>query len=367
MAKRKVLLTGKRFLYLFLIFLFFPSLIYSQNRVNGRVVDKRTEEPIIGASIAFPGTHTGTITDIDGYFTFPVSEELPVVLHISYMGYRTEEINIYDLNESLLVELTENLYYLEGVVVVGYGTQKRKDITGSVASLKDKDLNLEIATSVDQLLQGVSAGVQVQQSSSEPGGGISVRIRGGSFINAGNEPLYVIDGLPINNSSTLSASSGQGGLAENQTPRNPLNSLNTNDIESIEILKDASATAIYGSRGANGVIIITTKRGRKDGTTVNYSFNAGVQQVAKKIDVLSTEQYIRTMNELSVERGGTAVFTTEDINRIGKGTDWQDEIFRNAFVQSHNLSLSGGNEKTSYYTSFNYLSQDGVVKKYWYR
>jgi TonB-linked SusC/RagA family outer membrane protein len=235
-------------------------------------------------------------------------------------------------------------------------------LTGAVSSIKERDFNKGVVASVDQLLQGTTPGLSIQQSSSEPGGGVSVRIRGNNSINAGTSPLYVIDGFPVDNSNNLSASSGEGGLGSNLSPKNPLNSLNTNDIESVEVLKDASATAIYGSRAANGVVLITTKKGAKGKTKVSYSFDGGLQQIANKIDILSTSDYIQTINALFKERGEKEVFSEADIQRIGKGTDWQDEILREAFIQSHNLSFSGGNGDFSYFTSFNYLGQDGIVK-----
>jgi TonB-linked SusC/RagA family outer membrane protein len=332
--------------------------------LQGQVVDKRSNETIIGATVLLKGDKagSGTVTDFDGRFNLNVPS-LPATVVVSHLGYRPQEIDIYEVSsEALLIPLVEDLNLLNEVVIIGYGTVRKRDLTGSVSSIREEHFNKGVSVSVDQLLQGTTPGLNIQQSSSEPGGGVSVRIRGNNSINAGTSPLYVIDGFPVDNSSNLSASSGEGGLGSNSAPKNPLNALNTNDIESVEVLKDASATAIYGSRAANGVILITTKKGKEGKTKVSYSFEGGVQQVAKKIDVLSTADYIRTINAQFRERGDSEVFSQADIERIGKGTDWQDEILKEAAVQSHNLSFSGGNDVMSYFTSFNYVNQDGIVR-----
>jgi TonB-linked SusC/RagA family outer membrane protein len=355
--------TSWKFLSFFILFSAASVLSVNAQTFKGTALDSRTNEPVIGASVLIKGgaAGSGTVSDINGEFTLEVTE-FPVVLVISYVGYKPQEIDVYEIPESLIVHLHEDLNVLNEIVIIGYGTVKKSDLTGAVSSIKEADFNKGVSASVDQLLQGTTPGLNIQQSSSEPGGGVNVRIRGNNSINAGTSPLYVIDGFPIDNSGNLPASSGEGGLAPNQTPRNPLNSLNPADIASVEVLKDASATAIYGSRAANGVILITTKKGQSGKTKVNYSFEGGLQAIAGKIDILSTADYIRTVNELALERGQSIVFSDSDIRRIGKGTDWQDEILKEAFVQSHNLSFSGGNDVLSYFTSFNYLNQDGIVK-----
>jgi TonB-linked SusC/RagA family outer membrane protein len=249
---------------------------------------------------------------------------------------------------------------LDNVVVIGYGSVKKSDITGAVSSLTSKDFNKGVNVSVTQLISGRAAGVNVTQTSSEPGGGLSVRIRGASSVNAGNDPLYVIDGLPIDNSAPIGGGAGRGFPGGSQA-RNPLNALNPNDIESVEILKDASAAAIYGSRGANGVVLITTKKGKIGKLSVTYDAYVGTQEVANKLDILTTAEFIQAQNELGVARGGTAPFSEADITAIGAGTDWQNLIFRSAPVQNHNLSFSGGNEATKYFVSMNYYDQDGLI------
>jgi TonB-linked SusC/RagA family outer membrane protein len=355
---------------LFILFLLvawsYITPVAGQNNVllRGQVVDKRSNEVVIGASVLLKGdkANSGTVTDVNGQFSLNLPS-LPTTIVVSYLGYRAQEIDIYEAStETLVIPLVEDLNLLDEVVVIGYGTVKKRDLTGSVSSIREEHFNKGVSASVDQLLQGTTPGLNIQQSSSEPGGGVSVRIRGNNSINAGTSPLYVIDGLPVDNSNNLPASSNEAGLGGNLTPRNPLNALNTNDIESVEVLKDASATAIYGSRAANGVILITTKKGKDGKTKVSYSFDGGLQQVATKIDVLSTADYIQTINAQFRERGDAEVFSQADIQRIGKGTDWQDEILRVAAIQSHNLSFSGGNENLSYFTSINYLNQDGIVR-----
>ncbi|MBB4080737.1 TonB-linked SusC/RagA family outer membrane protein [Lewinella aquimaris] len=323
--------------------------------VNGNVTGS-DGEPLIGATIMVKGTTRGTVTDYNGDFTLDEVPETSTLV-FTYTGYSTQEVPATgDLN----IVLAEGIA-MEEVVVVGYGTVKKSDLTGAVSSLKTEDLNPGANASVDQMMQGRAAGVQINQSSAEPGGGLSIRVRGASSINAGNEPLYVIDGFPIDNSPNLS-SGGAGGIGANESPRNPLNSLNPNDIASIEILKDASATAIYGSRGANGVIIVTTKKGAGEQLTVSYNAYAGLQTVAKELDILSTQEYITLMNDLSVARGQDPVFSAADITAIGAGTNWQDEVYRNAPVMDHNLSLSGRAGSTSVYASVNYFNQQGVVE-----
>ena len=326
--------------------------------VTGTVLDQ-DGQPLPGANILEKGTTNGTQTDFDGNYSISVGGE-DAILVISYIGFSTKEIPVAG-QSAINITLEESAAGLDEVVVVGYGTQKKSDLTGAVSSLGQDDMNPGGNASVDQMMSGRAAGVQISQSSSAPGGGLAIRIRGASSVNAGNDPLYVIDGFPIDNSPNLSGG-GAAQVGDNQSPRNPLNALNPADIQSIEILKDASATAIYGSRGANGVILVTTKKGREGRVNVTYDAYAGMQSVAKKIELLSTTEYINTINTLSVEQGNPAVFTAEDISGIGNGNNWQNEVFRSAPIINHNLSLSGGSEKTSYYASMNYFDQDGVVK-----
>lgn len=323
------------------------------------VVQDPTGIPLAGTNILEKGTTNGTQSDFDGNFTLVVTDE-NVTLVASYIGFSTKEIPVAG-QATITISLEENAAALDEIVVIGYGTQKKSDLTGSVTSLNQDDLNPGANASVDQMMVGRAAGVQINQASSEPGGGLAIRIRGSSSVNASNEPLYVIDGFPIDNSPNL-GSGGAAQVGENLSPRNPLNSLNPADIQSIEILKDASATAIYGSRGANGVILITTKKGKEGRINITYDTYAGIQSAAKNLEVLSAEQYISFINDLSVEQGNEPVFSAANIAEIGNGVNWQDEVYRSAAVTSHNLSASGGTANTNYYTSFNYFDQQGIVK-----
>ncbi len=221
------------------------------------------------------------------------------------------------------------------MIVVGYGTQRKRDVTGAVVSLKPENFNKGASASLNQLISGKAAGVRVVQNSNEPGGGISVNIRGAGSVSAGSDPLYVIDGLPLDNTPPI-AGTGRNYVTTN-TPRSPLNSINPNDIESIEILKDASATAIYGSRGANGVIMITTKKGKEGSSRVNYSGYVGVQNVVNRLRLLNAQEYMEVLNDIIANGGGSA---SEKVTGIQNGgTDWQDQIYqKNAMIQSHNIS-----------------------------
>jgi len=341
-----------------IIFLSFLLNISAQTfQVRGTVTDP-DGGPLTGASVQVKNGKAGTSTDSSGSFTISVTAANATLI-ISSIAFATQEVNIRN-RLNITVRLTPSSSTEDEVVVVGYGTQRKKDITGAVTSLSAEDFNKGANVSVSQLIAGRAAGVNITQTSSEPGGGLSVRIRGASSVNAGNDPLYVIDGLPVDNGAPIDGSAGRGFPAGSQA-RNPLNSLNPNDIESVEILKDASAAAIYGSRGANGVVLITTKKGKSGQLRVNYDTYFAIQQVANKLDILTTSEYIKAQNELSVARGGSIVFTPGDIAAIGAGTDWQNLIFRDAPMQSHNLSFSGGNANTKYYASLNMFDQQGVI------
>ncbi len=327
-------------------------------KIKGSVFDDNGD-PVIGANIVVEGSTNGTITDIDGNFFLQVPKN--ALLHISYIGYLDQKVKIGN-NTDIRVVLKEDTQTLDEVIVVGYGTMKKSDITGSVASVRLDDLKEGASTSVDQMLLGKSAGVNVVQSSGEPGGGFSVNIRGASSINGGVSPLYVIDGVPIDNSRPVSQGSIVG-FSDSRSPRNPMSSINPADIESLEILKDASATAIYGSRGANGVILITTKSGKAEKMKVSYSGSVGIQSPSGKLDLLSAADYKRVLNEIIDASGDAEANRVGDIANGGRGTDWQDEVTRqNAITHEHQLSFSGGNSKTYYYTSFNYVNQEGIVK-----
>ena len=326
-------------------------------KIKGVVRDE-TGEPIIGANVIEKGTSNGLITDLDGAFSLEVKPGSTLV--ISYIGYISQEIPITDNTTTLNIKLVEDSKTLDEVVVVGYGTMKKSDLTGSVSSFRKKDMNQGVNSSLSGLLQGKAAGVQVTQASAEPGGGITIQVRGAGSVNAESGPLYVVDGLPIETSNVVSGSGN--GMPGMRVARSPISNINPADIESIEILKDASATAIYGARGANGVVLVTTKKGASGKMKVNYSGFVGMQVKKDMIEVLNAEDYKRILNEIQATPGSN-VSDSEIVGEIQDGgTDWQNEMLRTAVVQSHSLSFTGGTEKTKFFTSLNYFDQDGIMK-----
>ncbi|MEQ6121228.1 SusC/RagA family TonB-linked outer membrane protein [Reichenbachiella sp. MALMAid0571] len=307
--------------------------------ISGKITDENGEG-LPGASVVAKGTANGTTTDLEGNYKMEVPENS--VLVVSYVGYITQEVtpngrNVIDL------QLQLDAAQLEEIVVVGYGTQKKSEMTGSVASIDNVAIADRPISNFVDVLQGNAAGVAVNSTSGAPGSGVQVRIRGIGSINSQIDPLYVVDGLPFTGS---------------------LNSINAYDIESIEVLKDASATAIYGSRGSNGVILITTKKGT-NGLTIDYNGSYNIQSLRKKMDLLDATQYAQLANEAELAIGNPERYSSSDIaafHNNGKGTDWQDEIYRNAIMQNHQISVRGGNEKMKFYMSGNYLNQEGIVK-----
>lgn len=341
----------------FFIFFFVFSLnVFSQNQtiLNGVVTDAKSRETLIGASIRIKGTSKGSVTDVNGEFKLITEKKLPLTLIVSNIGYRAQEIDVYE-NETLKINLSEDVNQLSAVVVIGYGTQKRSEFTGSVSSIPTELKGLTVS-SPDRLIQGAVSGAQVTQSSGQPGGGVSIRVRGGTSINAGNEPLYVIDGFPVYNGDA----SIDAGVTSGPTI-NPLSSLNPADIESIDVLKDASSTAIYGSRGANGVILVTTKAGKKGSSSVTYDAYYGVQRVAKKIALLNASQWGSLKNDALKDSGKSPLYAQDQLDQLGEGTDWQASAFRDAPIQSHSLSISSGTDKTRILLSGNYFKQDGII------
>ncbi len=308
--------------------------------VSGTVSD--ASGPLPGASIVVKGTTTGTQTDFDGNFT--ISAESDATLVISYIGYTSQEVAVNG-QTNITVTLQEDAEQLEEVVIIGYGTTTVKDATGAVSSVTAEDFNGGIISSPEQLIQGKTAGVQITQSSGEPGAGISLRIRGTGSVRGNNSPLFVIDGVPVSNES-VSASGADVGAGTSGS-KNPLNFLNPNDIESMSVLKDASATAIYGSRGANGVVVITTKSGKAGGAKgqFNFSTNLNIAQVANQYDLLSADEFR--------ERGGAD---------LGSSTDWQEYIFRTSASTDNNLSYSLNYGKGNIRATFGYAKQFGVIE-----
>ncbi|MFV0378512.1 MAG: TonB-dependent receptor [Mangrovibacterium sp.] len=320
-------------------------------------VKNEAGDPIPGVTVYIKGGTEGTITDSDGYYSL-TKVRSDQTLVFTFVGMRMQEALVG--TQSLInVVLAEETIGLDEVVAIGYGTVKKSDLTGAVSSLRKDDLNKGVTSTVASLLQGKAAGVQITQASSEPGGGTTVQIRGAGSVNAGAGPLYVIDGLPIENGQVISDNGST--IPGVRVPRSPMANINPSDIESIEILKDASATAIYGARGANGVILVTTKKGSTGGMRVSYSGYAGVQTPKDMIEVLNADDYMRILNEI-LDTPGSNVSDSERVTEIQNGgTDWQNELLRNAIIQSHSLSFTGGNDKTKYFASLNYFNQEGVL------
>lgn len=311
--------------------------------VKGVVTSAADGEPLIGATVMVKETKAGTVTDFDGNFTTKVAKGQTLVF--SYIGFESKSVK-YTGQATINVALENDAATLDEVVVVGYGVMKRSDITGSVVSVGEKDIKKSVITSVDQALQGRAAGVQVTQNSGSPGGGISVAIRGVNSLN-GNEPLYVIDGVAVDGQTNGNSSA--------------LSSINPSDIVSMEVLKDASATAIYGSRASNGVVLITTKKGQAGKPTISYEGYYAVQKIPTKLETMNLREYAVLYNERVDALGWGEREEFADPSVLGDGTDWQGEIFRSAPMQNHQLSVSGGNEAGQYLISGGYLKQNGIA------
>ncbi|MCB9329450.1 MAG: TonB-dependent receptor [Lewinellaceae bacterium] len=325
------------------------STALAQNTVTGTVNDD-DGNPLTGVTVVEKGTSNGTSTDITGSFRLTVSRD--ATLRFSYVGFQTIEVPVNG-QSSVQVKLSTDLARLDEVVVIGYGSVKREDLTGSVSSVNSENFNVGPQLAPQQLIQGKIAGVNISKNSGKPGGANSVRIRGGTSITASNDPLYVIDGVPISTSAGVSSANIRSGSQNDffdQEPTNPLQTLNPNDIESVIVLKDASATAIYGSRGANGVIMITTKKGRIGQAQVSYDVSAGYSKASNKIDMLNASEYRSIHQQLGL--------TVDD---RGFDTDWQDEVYRTAFQHNHYLSVTGGSDQTRVRASVGYGNQEGVL------
>ena len=345
-------------------------------KVHGVVKDVNGE-PIIGANVVVKGNPSnGTITDLNGNFDLSVTSN--TTLQVSYIGYNTQELFVGKKTDFNIV-LKEDTELLDEVVVVGYGTMKKKDLTGAVASVKMDDAPVGTVSTISHALAGKAAGLQVNTISAQPGSGSTFRIRGAASVNAGNDPLIIIDGFPV---SPTDDSKIQTGKYDSGSSDNILASINPNDIESIEVLKDASSTAIYGARAGNGVIIITTKKGKTGAPKVTYSGTASVQTMAAKYEMLSAKDFMIQSNRYALEEwrrsngigvyGGkseaeaatpyTPYYTDAEIANPAYDTDWFKEITRTGFQTQHNLSVNGGTEMTKYLISGNFFKQNGVVK-----
>ncbi|WP_289552523.1 TonB-dependent receptor [Olivibacter sp. 47] len=330
--------------------------------LDGKVFDSNSKEPLPGATVSIEGTTHKASTDGDGKFNFITGQKFPYTLIINYIGYKVKKV--IATGSPIAIGLEPDFNQLEDVVVVGYGTQKRGDLTGSVASVP-AELKSQPVASPERLLQGSVPGVVVTQTSGQPGGGVSVQIRGNNSITAGSDPLYVIDGFPLNNDYSLNDAGVTTG-----SKINPLSTINTSDIESIDVLKDASATAIYGSRGANGVVIITTKSGSRNKSSINYDGYYGFQEVIKTIPLLNAGEWWQLRKDAAVNSGKSAslpAVSGYSLDTSGVGTDWQAAAFREAPIQNHNLSILAGSEKTRLAISGNYFDQDGILQNTGFR
>ena len=322
----------------FLLCLFFSLSLFAQEiSVQGTITAKEDGQPLPGVSVVIQGTINGTVTDIDGNYTIEVPTD--GVLQFSYIGMKSQIIPV-EGKSVIDVELASELNDLDEVIVVGYGVQKKSVVTAAISSVSSEDLENSTPTRIEDVMKGRVSGVQITQSSGQPGADSKVRIRGIGTIN-NSEPLYIVDGMAVG-----------GGISY----------LNPSDIESIEVLKDAASAAVYGARAANGVILITTKNGKSGKATINYDFTYGWQNPWKKKSVLDAQQYMMIMNEAQLNDNSASRYSQEEIANAGAGTDWQDETFNyDAPVQSHQISINGGGDDVTYFVSFGYFNQEGIV------
>lgn len=369
----------KILLVIFLLAFFIQS-AFAQKAIKGIVLDD-SGQPLPGATVVIKGSSNFAVTGIDGGFTLAAPGDLPFTVLVNSVGFETQEIEIHELTDEIAEIPLKTSNILNEVVIIGYGELERKDITGAISSIPT-ELKTQPVASVERLLQGAVAGAIVTQTSGQPGGGVSVQIRGSNSINASSDPLYVIDGFPINNDYSVSDAGVTNG------PKiNPLSSINTADIESVDVLKDASATAIYGSRGANGVILITTKKGKANESSIHYEGYYGVQQVIKTLPLLAAGDWWQLRKDAAYNTSPTAVANLKSANKsylaaaesggytldtLGVGTNWQNEGFTSAAIQSHSLSFFTGTDKTRLAFSGNYFDQEGILvntgfKRYTFR
>lgn len=317
-----------------------------KKQISGKVTDSKGE-PIPGATILVKGTTTGVVTDNDGNFSLSNIAENATLI-VSFVGMKSQEIGISG-KTTIKIAMEDETIALDEIVAVGYGTQRKTDVTGATARLSEKDMNKSIASSATEMVQGRVPGVSVTQNNGEPGGGMTVRIRGSNSIRSGQDPLYVVDGIPLDNTN-LTPTGGKAAGYGSGGNKNPLGFINPEDIETIDILKDASSTAIYGARGANGVVLITTKKGKKGAGVITFDSYLGTSTIREQMNLLSASQF--------------RSYTRADGSKLldlGASTDWQNEIFRTAYTQNYAVGLSGGGEKSTYNASFGYLDQDGIV------
>lgn len=366
--------TSRAWFCLMCLLVFGSNIAFSQNSKISGVVTDSNGEPLIGVNVVVKGTDNGTITDVNGSYKLEVP--LSATLVFKYIGYMDKTV---DAKQGVIINVVmkEDMQSLDEVVVVGYGTVRKRDLTGSVSSVGSAQLKERSFGNALQSMAGQVSGVQITQTQGAPGIAPTIKVRGSSSINAGTSPLYVIDGIPLEDNTV---STGDNGSSSNMSfNRNPLNNINPNDIESIEILKDASSAAIYGSRGANGVVLVTTKQGKAGKTKIEASYEFGLSRVNRRIETMNATEWIDfetaarnnswatiLKKNPNAVRGNNTIIPVEFsdpewIARIGEGTDWQDVLFRTAFTNNMQISASGGSEKTQFMVSAGYLNQEGVV------
>lgn len=352
-----------RHICLMIIFGFLGQYVMAQ-QINGVVTDEQGVT-LPGVNIVEKGTTNGVVTDFDGNYSISVRDNNAILVY-RYLGFETLERKVNG-QATINVVMREGTENLDEVVVIGYGTQKRSDLNSAISSVKAADIQDIKAVSFDQMLQGKAAGVVISNNSGQPGSNVSVKIRGVSSLTGTNEPLYVIDGVPISGDARNSSTSGRNAEGNSNFSNagnislSPLAVINPNDIESIDILKDASATAIYGSRGSNGVIIITTKSGRRGTGKLSIGHSTSFSSLPKMLNVMDLRQYAAHQNALAAVQGVPPRVEFANPSALGKGTDWQNEIFRTGIMTSNQLSFSGGMDGINYYISGGILNQDGIV------
>ena len=350
-----------------------PSISYAQQVVTGHIVDANTGEPLIGASVVVKGDkQEGVVTDVDGNFTLNTKAEAPFKLKVEYIGYRPIDLEVYDTEEPVDIQLKENARFLNEVVVIGYGTQKRENVASSISSINNNSFKDVPVTSLDQVLQGRASGVSLTTPSGNVGQAPIVRVRGVASITSGTQPLYIVDGVPI-----------QTGSNAQLGDVNALADINSDDILSIDVLKDAAAAAVYGSRAANGVVLITTKKGQQGNAKVSYNGWVGIANASKFFDVMNAQQYVDYKNlavknrygtdEISLTNGYTSKYGNKAFNLIKNAdgsyvdTKWKDYVLRTGLQQNHTVSISGGTDKVLYYASGNFNKQNGILQGDEYR
>lgn len=333
-----------------------------QNHVTGTITDGNDGSPIIGANVLVKGTAVGTISDLNGGFSVNVPSGRNVLV-VSCIGYKTQELTIKPGQKTVSIVLREDTELLDEVVVVGYGTMKKSDLSGASVSMSEDKIKGSVITNLDQSLQGRAAGVTAVATSGAPGSASSIRVRGQATINAGAEPLYVIDGVIVQGGGQRGADFGLGDALGNGSVStiSPLSTINPSDIVSMEILKDASATAIYGAQGSNGVVLITTKRGKAGEAKFTYDGMMAVQRQTKRLDMMNLREYAEFYNDLASTGQLEENNYYADPSLLGVGTNWQDAIFRTALQHQHQISAQGGADKMQYYVSASYMDQDGTL------